>query len=146
MNTECWKKSFELGHAHMNNYHAQMQLFNIHSYNYVSCTEELTCIHTSIHSTCSSHSLTKNMVAEVKMDKVTYLMMNSFRNKLRRYNVPPNHRTACSLISQQRCHPRAGHGSPRNMGTSRLTHSQGYTKRSQANTVGFIMLRVHNNT
>ena len=62
------------------------------------------------------------------MDKITYLMKNSIHNQLRRCNVPPNHRPACSLISQQRCHPRAGHDSPRNKGTSRLTHSQGYTK------------------
>ena len=72
------------------------------------------------------------------MDKITYLMKKSFRNQLRRCNVPPNHRLACSLISQQRYHPRAGHDSPRNKGTSRLTPSQGYTKHSQANTVGFI--------
>ena len=54
------------------------------------------------------------------MDKMTYLKMNSFRNQLCRYNIPPNHRTACSLISQQRCHPRAGHDSPRNKGTAGL--------------------------
>ena len=66
-----------------------------------------------------------------KMDKITYLRMNSIRNQLRRCNVPPNHRPACSSISQQRCHPRAGHYTPRNKGTSRLTHSQ-------ANQVGFI--------
>ena len=61
-----------------------------------------------------------------------------FCNQLRRCNVPPNHRPACSLISQQRCHPGAGHDAPRNKGTSRLTYSQGYIKHSQANTVGFI--------
>ena len=72
--------------------------------------------------------INSNVIAEVKMDKITYLMMISFRNQLRRCNVPPNHRPACSLISQQRCHPRAGYDSPRNKGTSRLTHSQGYTK------------------
>ena len=72
------------------------------------------------------------------MDKITYLMKKSFFNQLRRCNVPPNYRPACSLISQQRCHPQAGHDSPRNKGKSRLTHSQGYTKQSQANTVGFI--------
>ena len=94
--------------------HAQMQLFIIHNYNYLSDTLESTYIQTSIHSTCSSHSLTENMVAEVKMDKITYLMKKSFRNQLRRCNVPPNHRPVCSLISQQRCHPRAGHHSPRN--------------------------------
>ena len=73
------------------------------------------------------------------MDKSTYLMNNLIRNQLSRCNVPPNHMPACSLISQQRYHPRAGHDSPRNKGTSRLTHSQGYTKHNQANTVGFIM-------
>ena len=78
------------------------------------------------------------MVTEVKIDKITYLMKKLFRNQLCRYNVPPNHRPACSLIPQQCCHPQAGHDSPRNKGTSRLTHSQGYTKHSQANTVGFI--------
>ena len=72
------------------------------------------------------------------MDKITYLMKTSLRNQLHRCNVPPNHRPACSLISQQHCHPRAGHDSPRNKGATRLTHSQGYVKHSQANTVGFI--------
>ena len=109
-----------------------MQLFIIHSYHYLSCTAESTCIHSS------SFTLTEIMVAEVKMGKITYLMKNSIRNQLRRCNVPPNHRPSCSLISQQRCHPRAGHDSPRSKGTSRLTHSQGYTKHSQANTVRFI--------
>ena len=110
--------------------HAQMQLFIIHNYNYLSCTAESTCIHTSIHFNMFIIfiSLTENMVAEVKMGKVTYLMKTLLRNQLRRCNVPPNHRPACSLISQQHCHPRAGHDSPRNKGTSRLTHSQGYTK------------------
>ena len=39
--------------------HTQMKLFIIHSYKYVSCTAELTYMHTSIHSTCSSHPLTE---------------------------------------------------------------------------------------
>ena len=58
------------------------------------------------------------------MHKITYFMKALLRNQLRRCNVPPNHIPACSSISQQRCHPRAGHDSPRNKGTSRLTHSQ----------------------
>ena len=29
--TECWKKSFELEHAHMNIYHAKMQLCILHN-------------------------------------------------------------------------------------------------------------------
>ena len=34
-------------------------------------------------------SLTVNMVAEVKMDKITYLMNALLRNQLCRCNVPP---------------------------------------------------------
>ena len=48
------------------------------------------------------------------MIKNTYLIKDSSRNQLHRCNVPPNHRPACSLISQQCCHPRVGHDSPRN--------------------------------
>ena len=56
----------------------------------------------------------------------TYLlMMNSSHNQLRRCNVPPNHRPACSSISQQRCHPRAGHDSSGIRVNCRLIHSQG---------------------
>ena len=91
------------------------------------------------------------------MDKITYLKMNSFRNQLRRCNVPPNHRLACSLFFQQRCHPRAGHDSPRNKelaglhvakdnNTTRVHNStkptqlglSGEQQASQANKVGFI--------
>ena len=117
-----------------------MQLFIIHNYNYLSCTAESTCIHTSIHFNMFIIfiSLTVNIVAEVEMHKSTYLMNSSIHNQLRRYNVPPNHRRVCSLISQQHCHPRAGHDSPRNKGTSRITHSQGYTKHNQDNTIGFV--------
>ena len=42
------------------------------------------------------------------MDKSAYLMNNLIRNQLCCCNVPPNHRPACSLISQQRCHPELG--------------------------------------
>ena len=42
------------------------------------------------------------------MNKITYLKKNSFHNQLRRCNVPPNHRPACSLISQQCCPPELG--------------------------------------
>ena len=75
---------------------------------------ESTCINSSIHFNMFNISLTVIMVAEVKMDKITYLMMNSFRNQLRRCNIPPNHRLACSEISQQYYHPCVGHDSPRN--------------------------------
>ena len=106
-------------HAHMNIYHAQMQLSIRHSGN---------IIHSHKHAfNMFILSLTEKIVAEVRMDKITYLMVKSFRNQLRHCNVPPKHRPACFLISQQRYHPRAGHDSPRNKGTSRLTHSQGYT-------------------
>ena len=109
--------------THMNIYHGQMQTSIRHSGN---------IIHLSRHSfNMFIIFINKIYSCRSKMDKITYLMMNSIRNQLRRCNVPPNHRPACSLISQQRCHPRAGHDSPRNKGRSRLTHSQ-------ANTVGFI--------
>ena len=104
----------------------------MHICNCLSYTAEETFIHTSIHSTCSTWSLTENIVAEVKTDKITYLMRNSFRNQLRHCNVPPNHRPACSLISQQHCHPWAGHGSSRNkeltgLHIAKVTTPQGYT-------------------
>ena len=54
------------------------------------------------------------------MDKITYLMMKLLHNQLRHCNIPPNHMPACSLISQQRFHPRVGHDSPRNKGTTAL--------------------------
>ena len=104
---------------------------------------QLCILHSGINVHSFKHSfnmfniiINRNIVAEVKMGKITYLMENSIRNQLCCCNVPPNHRPVCSSISQQCCHPRAGHDSPRNKGTSRLTHSQGYIKHSQANTVG----------
>ena len=48
------------------------------------------------------------------MVKNTYLIKSSSHNQLRHCNVPPNHRPAFSLISQQHCQPRAGHDSRRN--------------------------------
>ena len=109
-----------LKHTHMNIYHAQMQSSIRHSRN---------IIHLSKHS-FNMFIIFINRIysCRSKMDKITYLMMNSIRNQICCCNVPPKHRPACSLISQQCYHPRAGHDSPRNKGTSRLTHSQGYTK------------------
>ena len=72
-----------------------------------------------------------------EIDKNTYLINNSFHNHLRRCNVPPNHRPACSLISQQHCHPQVGHDSPRNKEQVGL-HIAKDTQNIQANTVGFI--------
>ena len=131
-----------------------MPLFITHNYKlstheYLSCTDAIIqhsqlqlCI---LDSGINVHSfnmfniiINRNVVAEVKMCKITCLMETSLCNQLRHCNVPPNRRPACSLISQQRFHPQVGHDSPRNKGTSRLTHSQGYTKHSQTNTVGFI--------
>ena len=91
----------------------------------------------SIHSTSFIILINSNQDCRSKIHKITYLMKKSIRNQLRRCNIPPNHRPACSSISQQYCHPRAGHDSSRNKGQSRLTHSQG-TQISQAPTVGFI--------
>ena len=109
----------------------------MHSYCYLSCKAETTSIHK--HSFNMFIIFTnRNYDCRSKMDKITYLKKKSFCNQLCCCKVPPNHRLACYLISQQCCHPQAGHDSPRNKGTTRLTHSQGYTKHSQANTVGFI--------
>ena len=72
----------------------------IHAY----MDQHLTCITSFINEYYYKHKLGKN----------TYLIKNLFRIQLRHYNVPPNHKPACSLISQQRCHPRARHDSPRN--------------------------------
>ena len=85
------------------------------------------------------HIINKKDSCRSKMHKITYLMKKSFRNQLRRCNVPPNHRPVCSLISQQCCHPQAGHDSPRNKVLSRFTHIQG-TQINQADTIGFIRL------
>ena len=60
------------------------------------------------------------------------------RNQLRRCNIPPNHRPACSSISQQRCHPRAGHDSFRIRVNCRLTRSQGDTKQPNQTLLGLI--------
>ena len=89
--TECLNLYIELEYAHMNIYHAQMQSSIRHSGN---------IIHSNKHS-CNMFivSLTEIKVAEVKMDKITYLMKTLLHNQLRHYNVPPNHRLAFSLIS-----------------------------------------------
>ena len=92
-----------------------------------------------------------------KLGKNTYLIKNLFCNQLRRCNVPPNHSPTCSSISQQRCHPRTGHDSPKNKELTSLhiakdnnttrVHSStkptqlglsGKQRISQANQVGFI--------
>ena len=105
------------------------------------------------HSTCSSYSLNNKYKYRDEMVKITYLIKNSFRNQLRRSNIPPNHRPVCSLISQQHYHSRAGHDSPRNKELTdlhiakRVTHNSAKPTRlvlsgeqqiSQANRVGFI--------
>ena len=95
--------------------HTQMQLFIIHNRNNThSYNHSFNMFITFINRKYGCRS---------KIGKITYLMKNSFHNQLRRCNVPPNHRPTCSLISQWRCHPPARHDSPRNKGTSRLTHS-----------------------
>ena len=93
-------------------YHTQLKLFIWHSgINMHSHKHSFNMFITFIN---------RNIVAEVKMDKITDLMKTPLRNQLRRCNVPPNHRPACSLISQQCCNPQVGHYSPRNKGTSGL--------------------------
>ena len=64
------------------------------------------------------------IIAEIDWQHL-YVNEEFTRNQLRRCNVPPNHRPACSSISQQRCHPRAGHDSSGIRVNCRLIHSQG---------------------
>ena len=66
------------------------------------------------HSTCTSSFINGKYDCRHKLGKNTYLIENLSCNQLRRWNVRPNHRPTCSLISQQRCHPRSRHDSPRN--------------------------------
>ena len=86
-----------------------------------------------------------------EIDKNIYFVRNSSRNQLRCCNIPPNHRTVLSLVSQQHCHPRARHDSPRNkeqeiLHIAKDTQSakptqlglSGHQQIRQANTVGFI--------
>ena len=72
------------------------------------------------------------------MVKNTYLIKDSSHNQLRRCNVPPNHRPAFSLISQQRYHPRARHDSPRNKEQAGLHIAKDTKNTDQDNIVGFI--------
>ena len=83
--------------------------------------------HLNQHSTCTSSFINNKYDCRHKLGKNTYLIKNLSCNQLHHCNVPPNHRPVCSSISQQHCHPRDGHDSPRNKGLSRLTHSQKYT-------------------
>ena len=95
-----------------------MQLFIIHSGSKHTFLQAFNMFITFIN---SKYKCRDGMV------KNTYLIKNSSRNKLRHCNVPPNHRPACSLIFQQCFHPRAGHDFPKEQGTRRPTHIQGYT-------------------
>ena len=88
------------------------------------------------HSTCSLQFIWHQYNCRDGTDKVTYLLMkNLSRNQLCCWNVPHNQGPAWSSISQQRCHPRAGHDSSKDKGQCRLTHSQG--TQSATNTTGF---------
>ena len=83
----------------------------------------------------------KSTIAEIKYTRILIFERSSSCNQLCHYNVPPKRRPMCSSITQQHYHPWSEHDSTRNKGnTSKLTCSQGYTKLSQANTVGFIRL------
>ena len=111
-------------HAHMNIYHAQMQLSIRHSGN---------IIHSYKHSfNMSIIVINSKYSCGSRNGQEHYLMNYLIRNQLRPCNVPPNHRPACSLISQQCCHLRAGHDSPRNkeltgLHIAKVTTPQGYT-------------------
>ena len=131
-----------------------------HNHSYTQWKQNISInIHayTSWHLTCISSFINGKYDCRHKLGKNTYLIKNLFRNQLRCCNVPPNHRPACSLISQQRCHPRVRHDSPRNKELTGLhiakdnnttrVHSaakptqlglSGEQKIIQANKVGFI--------
>ena len=66
-----------------------------------------------------------------EIGKNTYLIKNSSCNQLRHCNVPSNHRPACSLISQQRCHPWAGHDSSKDKGHVGLHIAEGHNQTNQ---------------
>ena len=83
--TACLNKDFELKHAHM-------QLIIIHNGNQQ---------HSDMHAfNMFIIFISRNYDCRSKMDNITYLMMNSICNQLRRCNVPHNHRPVCSLISK----------------------------------------------
>ena len=109
------------------------------------------------HSTCALSFVNGKYNCRHKSSKSNYLMDNLSCNQLCRCNIPPNHRPACSLIYQQRCHRQVGHDSPRNKeliglhiakdnNTTRVHNSAKPTQLglsseqqiSQANKVGFI--------
>ena len=113
--------------------------------------------YTDQHLTCISSFINGRHNCRHKLGKNTYLNKNLFRNHLCHCNIPPNHRPACSSISQQCCHPQAGHDSPRNKeltglhiakdnNTTRVHNSSKPTQLglsseqwiNQANKVGFI--------
>ena len=73
------------------------------------------------------HSIIEHKYKSQRCSKQQHLSLDEefTRNQLRRCNIPPNHRPACSSVSQQRCHPRAGHDSSRIRVNCRLIHSQG---------------------
>ena len=103
--------------------------FMKHNHSYTQWKQDIlinTHAYTNQHLTCITSFINGYYNCRYKLGKNTYIIENLFRNQLHRCNVPPNHRPACSLISQQHCHPRAGHD------------SSGERWISQANTVGFI--------
>ena len=131
-----------------------------HTHSYTQRKKKIsinTRAYTDYHLTCISSFINGKHNCRHKLGKNTYLNKNLFRNQLHRYNVPPNHRPACSLISQQSCNPRAKHDSPRNKeliglhiakdNNTTTVHSSakptqlglsGEQQISQANKVGFI--------
>ena len=94
----------------------------------------------SQHLTCSYGFIKQTQLQGFK-HKNTYLERSLSRNQLCCCNVPPNHRPVCSSVSQQHCHPQAGHDSTRNKGKLVGSHIAKDTQLSQANVVGFIRLQ-----
>ena len=106
--------------------HAQMPLFNTHRCIHLTYTAETSSfLQHSYYMLISFLINSKLQNCRGKMHKITYLIKSFLHNQLRRCNVPPNHRPACSSVSQQRCHPQAGHDSSGVRVNCSLIHSQG---------------------
>ena len=131
-----------------------------HNHSYTQRKQNIsinTHAYTDQHLTCISSFINGKHNCKHKLGKNTYLIKSLFHNHLCRCNIPPNHRTTCSSISEKCYHPRSRHDSPRNKeltdshiakdnNTTRVHSSSkptqlglsGEQQINQANKVGFI--------
>ena len=104
-------------------YHTQVQLSIING-------------RSNMHS-CKHPFICRNYKYRSKWTRgLIFRMKNLPRNQLRHCNVPPNHRPACSSVSQQHCHPELGMIPQGLRVNCRFTHNQGDAI-SKPNTAGF---------